>query len=324
MPTKQRNISKDMMLGMYKKMLLIRKFEYKLQDLYLHTTKISGIAHGYVGEEAIAVGVCYALDKKDLILSNHRGHGHSLAKGISPKYIMAELMGKETGVCKGIGGSMHSSDLENGVVFSTAIVGGNIPMATGVGWAIKLRKEPIVAVSFFGDGAVNTGAFHEGVNLAALWKLPVIFICENNQYAVSTSVAKSCAAKNIADRAIAYNIPGKIVDGNDVLEVYNTVLEAKERAIKGEGPSLLECRTYRWFDHGMYFLGKYRPEKEIEEWKKRDPIKLLRKKLEDVDVSIKEFERTEKEVDEEIKDAVDFAEKSNPVTFDQIKDLVYI
>jgi len=290
MPTKQRNISKDMMLGMYKKMLLIRKFEYKLQDLYLHTTKISGIAHGYVGEEAIAVGVCYALDKKDLILSNHRGHGHSLAKGISPKYIMAELMGKET----------------------------------GVGWAIKLRKEPIVAVSFFGDGAVNTGAFHEGVNLAALWKLPVIFICENNQYAVSTSVAKSCAAKNIADRAIAYNIPGKIVDGNDVLEVYNTVLEAKERAIKGEGPSFLECRTYRWFDHGMYFIGKYRPEKEIEEWKKRDPIKLLRKKLEDVDVSIKEFERTEKEVDEEIKDAVDFAEKSNPVTFDQIKDLVYI
>jgi len=317
------NPSKETMLDMYKRMLLIRKFEIKLRDLYVNTTEISGVAHGYVGEEAIAVGVCYALEKDDLVLSTHRGHGHSLAKGVSARALMAELMGKETGVCKGLGGSMHSSEPEVGLVFSTAIVGGNIPISTGVGLGIKLKGEKRVAVSFFGDGAVNTGAFHEGVNLAALWKLPVIFICENNQYAVSMPITKSCAAKNVVDRAIAYNIPGKVVDGNDVLEVYNTVLEAKERAIRGEGPSFLECRTYRWFDHGMYFIGKYRSEEEIEEWKKKDPIKRLKEKLTEISVREEEFERIEKEVDDEIEDCVDFARKSKYLSFEAAMNLVY-
>lgn len=317
-------VVKDKMLDMYRRMLLIRKFEFKLRDLYVNTTEIAGVAHGYVGEEAIAVGACYALEKDDLVLSTHRGHGHSLAKGVSARALMSELMGKETGVCKGLGGSMHSSEPERGLIFSTAIVGGNIPMSTGVGLGIKLRKEKRVVVSFFGDGAVNTGAFHEGVNLAALWKLPVIFICENNQYAVSTPVCKSCAAKNIVDRALAYNIPGEVVDGNDVLAVYEAVLRAKEKALRGEGPSFLECRTYRWFDHGMYFIGKYRPEEEIEEWKKKDPIKRLKEKLLREGVPEEKLERIEKEVDDEIEDCVDFARKSKYLPFKTAVDLVYV
>ncbi len=317
-------ISKEVLLDMYYKMILIRRFEEKVVELY-RAGEIPGIAHGYIGEEAVAVGVCSALRKDDYILSTHRGHGHSLAKGIHPRYLMAELFGRKTGVCKGIGGSMHSTEPEVGVIFSSAIVGGNIPIAVGVALAMKMQRRDNVVVSFFGDGATNTGAFHEALNLASIWKLPVIFVCENNFYAISTHVSRSVAAKEIADRAVAYNIPGKVVDGNDVIEVYKTTLEAVERARRGEGPTLIEARTYRWLDHGMYYLGPYRPKEEVEAWKQRCPIKRLKDLLlskgivaEDVLVNI------ERRVEEEIEDAVKFARESEEPDLDFVKQFVYV
>lgn len=307
---------------MYRKMLLIRKFEEKVEEIY-RQGRIPGIAHSYIGQEAVAVGVCSALREDDYVLGTHRGHGHSIAKGIHPKYLMAELMGKENGVCKGIGGSMHSTDPEKGVMFSTAIVGGNMPIAAGVALAIRLRKEDKVVVSFFGDGATNTGAFHEALNLASLWKLPAIFVCENNLYAISIHVSRSTSARNIIDRAVAYNMPGRSVDGNDVLAVYETALESVQRARKGEGPSLLECRTYRLMDHGMNYMGEYRSKDEIEEWRKRCPVKSFEKKLPELAVSVDDMEKVQKDVNEEIEESVRFAEESDCPSFEFVSRFVY-
>ncbi len=310
------------MVYMYRKMLEIRRFEEKVAELY-RLGEILGMAHAYIGEEAVAVGACSALEKEDFILSTHRGHGHSIAKGIHPKYLMAELMGKKTGISKGIGGSMHSADPEKGVIFSTAIVGGNIPISVGVALAIKLKKEANVVVPFFGDGATNTEAFHGALNLASLWKLPVIFVCENNLYAISTHVAKSVSAKNIADRAVAYNMPGMIVDGNDVLSVYKATSEAALRAREGNGPTLIECRTYRWMYHGMYFIGEYRTEEEVEEWKKRCPIKSLKRKLSETGTDETYLRKIENEIEEEIENCVKFARESEPTTLEFVKQFVY-
>lgn len=319
-----KELSKDILIDMYKKMVLIRRFEEKTCELYMQG-KIKGIAHPYVGQEAVAVGVCEALDEEDYILSTHRGHGHSIAKGIPPKYLLAELLGKFTGVCKGVGGSMHTTDPERGVIFSSAIVGGTIPIAVGVALAIKMRKKNNVVVSFFGDGAVNTGAFHEALNLASLWKLPVIFICENNQYALSTSVRRALGAKQIVDRACAYNMPGAVVDGMDVIAVYNTALKAVERARHGEGPSFIEARTYRFLDHGMYYVGEYRAKEEVEEWKKLDPIKKLRCiLLEKRVVSEEELNKIHDEIEKELDGSVEFAEKSEYPTLDFVKEILYV
>jgi pyruvate dehydrogenase E1 component alpha subunit len=318
------DISPSKLLDMYYKMVLIRRFEEKVVELY-RLGKIPGIAHGYIGQESVAVGVCAALRKDDYILSNHRGHGHALAKGVHPKYLMAELMAKKTGVCKGIGGSMHSSEPEVGLIFSSAIVAGNIPIAVGVALAFKMRKEDRVVVSFFGDGATNRGTFHEALNMAALWKLPVIFVCENNFYAISTHVSRSVAAKQIVDRAIAYNMPGVAVDGNDVLAVYKATLEAVNRARRGEGPTLIEARTYRWLDHGMYYLGKYRPDEEVLAWKQRCPIKMFREKLlKEGIASEKELEEIEARVSKEIEEAVKFAEESEETDLEFAKQFVYV
>lgn len=315
---------KNILIDMYRKMVLIRRFEEKVRELYM-LGKIKGLAHPYVGQEAVAVGVCEALDKNDCILSTHRGHGHSLAKGIHPKYLLAELFGKVTGVCKGIGGSMHTTDPEKGVIFSSAIVGGTIPIAVGVGLALKMQNKNNVAVSFFGDGAVNTGAFHEALNLASLWKLPVIFVCENNQYALSTSVKRSLSAKQIVDRAFAYNMPGIVVDGMDVIAVYQASLKVVERARKGEGPSFIEARTYRYLDHGMYYVGEYRTKEEIEQWKKRDPIDRLRKiLLTEGGLSEEEINKIHDEVEKELEEAVEFADKSDYPTLDFVKEVLYI
>jgi len=306
-------VNKEELVSMYKKMMEIRRFEEKCCELYA-LGLIPGVYHPYIGQEAVAVGVCSVLKDDDYVLSCHRGHGHCIAKGVPAKYIMAELFGKETGVCKGVGGSMHSVYLEKGVLFSTAIVGGNIPIATGVGLAIKLKKEDKVVACFFGDGATNTGAFHEGVNLAALLKLPVILVCENNLYAVSTHVTKSVSAKNIVDRAVAYNILGEIVDGMDVIAVRESALRAVERARKGEGPTLLECRTYRFKGHGMYDpgYGVYRTREEVEEWMTKCPIKRLREKiLNEGILTESELGGIDREVDVIVEEAVRFAEESN-------------
>ncbi len=305
-------------LNLYQKMLELRRFEEKVEELYMQG-QIPGLAHPYIGQEAVAVGVCSALRKDDYILSNHRGHGHNIAKGVPSKLVMAELFGKEGGVCKGIGGSMHSTYLEAGVLFTTAIVGGNIPIATGVGLAINLKKEDKVVVSFFGDGATNTGAFHEGINLAALWKLPVIFVCENNQFGMSVPVSKSVAAKNIADRGVAYNIPGEIIDGNDVLAVQESTLKAVDRARKGSGPTLLEFITYRHKGHGMYDTGlSYRTKEEIEAWKKKDPIKKLENELLKKGVTKEQLIKVEKDVDLIMHEAVDFAKTCNYPSWDRM------
>jgi TPP-dependent pyruvate/acetoin dehydrogenase alpha subunit len=232
-----------------------------------------------MGQEAVAAGVSAALEKEDLVVSNHRGHGHSLARGVLEEAILSELMGKDAGMCLGLGGSMHSTDLEAGVVFSTAIVGGGIPLSAGIALALKLDHRPNCVVCFFGDGATNTGAFHEGVNLAAVWKLPVVFICENNQYAVSVPVSRSTLA-SLQQRGQSYGIPAQSLDGMNVLDVYAATSVAASRAKKGEGPTFLECRTYRYTGHGAYDTGlDYRTQQEIDEWKARDPIRQFEQKL---------------------------------------------
>ena len=274
-----KSLSKELLLDMYYKMVLIRRFEEKLVELY-RIGKIPGIAHGYIGEEAVAVGVCSALRRDDYILSTHRGHGHSLAKGVDPKYLMAELMARKTGVCKGIGGSMHSTEPEVGVIFSSAIVAGSIPIAVGVALAFKMRREDRVVVSFFGDGATNRGTFHEALNLASIWKLPVIFVCENNYYALSTPFYKACAGESIAARAASYDVRSYLIpDANDVLAVYSTAKEAVEYIREGNGPAFIECRTYRKKGHGVYDTGFYRPKEEVEFWMKKDPIERFSSKL---------------------------------------------
>ena len=300
-----------MLITFYNKILEIRQFEEKVEELY-SLGLIPGLAHTYHGEEAVAVGVCSALDEEDFILSTHRGHGHSLAKGVPPRFLMAELLGKETGVCKGIGGSMHSTYLEKGVLFSTAIVGGNIPIATGVALAIQIKNLNKVVVSFFGEGATNTGAFHEGINLASIWDLPVIFVCENNLYAISTPIEKAMKAKSIAERATAYGIPSVTVDGNDVEAVYSETLKAVDRANRGEGPTLLECITYRQKGHGIYMSPLAgRTKEELEEWIKKDPIKRLETKLLKKNVTQEHINEINDILKGTIDEAVEFAKNSN-------------
>jgi TPP-dependent pyruvate/acetoin dehydrogenase alpha subunit len=271
-------ISKKSLLSLYESMLRQRLLEEEVVELFKQGL-IPGLAHPYIGQEAVAAGVCAALGQGDLIVSNHRGHGHSLAKGVPERAILSELMGKDSGMCLGLGGSMHSTDPEAGVVFSTAIVGGGIPLAVGVALALQMDKKTNCVACFFGDGATNTGAFHEALNLAAVWKLPVVFVCENNRYAVSIPISKSTAA-SIVQRGQAYGIPALSANGMDVLDVHTAALEAVSRASKGEGPTLLECETYRYKGHGVYDSGlDYRTQQEVDEWMKRDPIQTFERKL---------------------------------------------
>ena len=269
---------------------------------------IPGLAHPYIGQEAVAAGVCGALGEGDLVVSNHRGHGHSVAKGVPERAILSELMGKDAGMCLGLGGSMHSTDLQAGVIFSTAIVGGGIPLAVGVALALQMDKKTNCVVCFFGDGATNTGAFHEALNLAAVWKLPVVFVCENNQYAVSVPVSKSTSA-SIAQRGQAYGIPGLSANGMNVLEVYEAASQAVSRAKKGEGPTLMECETYRYKGHGVYDSGlDYRTQQEVDEWMKRDPIQAFERKLTTENLAtVEELEAIRSKVKSRIAEAVAFA-----------------
>ncbi|MBC7189324.1 pyruvate dehydrogenase (acetyl-transferring) E1 component subunit alpha, partial [Candidatus Aerophobetes bacterium] len=293
-----------------RRMLEVRYFEEAAVELF-QAGRLPGFLHSYLGEEAVAVGVCSALEKGDYITSTHRGHGHVIAKGASLEKMMAELFGKKTGYCKGKGGSMHIADFSIGVVGATGIVGSGIPIATGVALACKMKKTGQVVACFFGDGASNTGAFHEGLNLASVWDLPVIFVCENNLYAESTPQREHQKIKDVSIRAVSYNMPGVTVDGNDVIAVFNAAKKAVERARKGEGPTLIECKTYRWMGHYIGDPAVYRSREEVEEWKKRCPIKNLKNKLLKEGVfSQEELTGIEEEVKKSIKEAIEFAEKS--------------
>lgn len=259
-------------------MQLIRRFEEKVVELF-QKGLIRGATHVYLGEEAIAVGACGAISEDDLITSTHRGHGHVIAKGLDVKRMMAELLGKATGYCNGKGGSMHIADLNHGILGANGIVGGGFPISAGAGLSASYRKSGQAVLCFFGDGAANQGSFHESVNLASVWKLPVVYICENNRYAVTTPCWESIAVENVADRAAAYGIPGVTVDGNDVTAVHEAVKSAVKRAKAGKGPSLVECTTYRWEGHYLGDPQIYRTKEDIAKCKRLDPIPRFAAKL---------------------------------------------
>lgn len=303
-------LDKKTALGLYRKMVQIRKFEEKLYYLF-QTRPMPGSMHQYNGEEAVAVGICAHLDRQDYITSTHRGHGHCIAKGADIKAIMAEMFAKSTGCCRGMGGSMHIADFSVGMLGANAIVGAGIPIAVGAAWSSQYRKTKQVAVAFFGDGAANEGAFHEALNLAAVWKLPVVFVCENNLYGFSTHYRRVTAIDAIADRASAYSIPGVTVDGMDIIAVYNAAKIAVLRARSGKGPTLIECRTYRYMGHSRFEKAAYRTAKELEEWKKRDPIAAFRRYLiGTLTVEKTKIDAIDRESAEQVEKAVQFAENS--------------
>jgi pyruvate dehydrogenase E1 component alpha subunit len=304
-------LSKEKKLWMLERMLQIRRFEEQVYDCFLKN-KIPGFAHLYIGEEAVAVGACANLREDDFITSTHRGHGHLLAKGADPDRAMAEIFGRRTGYCLGRGGTMHIADFSLGILGANGIVGGGLPISVGAGWSAKYRGMDQVTVCFFGDGASNQGAFHESVNLASVWNLPVIFVCENNQFGISVHQSRHQKIKDVAVRAKAYDIPGVIVDGMDVLAVYEACREAVERARQGGGPTIVECKTYRFMGHHVGDPGTvYRDKEEVEAWKEKCPIKCFADKLiaEGV-MTAAEFEALDKRVTEQMLAAVKFAEES--------------
>jgi TPP-dependent pyruvate/acetoin dehydrogenase alpha subunit len=304
-------ISKTDLLSLYRVMSRIRKTEEQLARSYA-TGVIPGACHTYVGQEAIATGVCAHLTNKDVIFSTHRGHGHALAKGVPPRELIAELFGKATGVSRGRGGSMHLFSPEVGLMGTTGIVGPNILQATGAGYTFSLLKTDNVAVCFFGDGAMNNGSFHEGVNMGAIWDLPVLYVCENNMYATEVPFDYATRNTEVAERARSYGIPGVAVEGNDVLAVYEAAGVAVERARAGKGPSLLECRTYRTRPHAEGMRdGGYRTVEEIESWKAKDPIQALRAQVTARGVaSESDFDEIDEAIRAEVAEALEFATNS--------------
>ncbi|MGD0979736.1 MAG: pyruvate dehydrogenase (acetyl-transferring) E1 component subunit alpha [Candidatus Bathyarchaeia archaeon] len=303
-------LPKDKLVEMYRKMLEIRCFEQKVFELYGQNL-VPGTIHLYAGEEAVAVGVCSSLRKDDYITSTHRGHGHCIAKGAELKRTMAEILGKKTGYCKGKGGSMHIADFNVGMLGATAVVGAGLPIAVGAGLSAKLRKTDQVVACFFGEGASNQGTFHESINMASAWSLPVIFVCENNLYAMGTRQSRIMNVENIADRAVAYGIPGVTVDGNDVLAVFEASQKAVDRARGGSGPTLIECKTYRHKGHSRVDPAKYRPKEEVEQWLARDPLKRFKEiLLQNPDFSQPDVQEIEEKVAADIEDAVKFAVQS--------------
>jgi pyruvate dehydrogenase E1 component alpha subunit len=312
------------LVDMYWKMLLIRHFENAVVKLF-YERHIRGSTHVYLGQEAIAVGACAALEDKDLITSTHRGHGHCIAKGGEPKKMMAELLGKATGYCKGKGGSMHIADFSKGMLGANGVVGGSIPIAVGAALASQYAGTGQVVICFFGDGALNQGSFHESANLAAIWKLPVVFICENNLYALSTKVDYAFAINDLAQRAIAYGFPGVSVDGNDVLAVYETVSEAVRRARSGEGPTLVIANTYRWEGHMVGDPMVYRSKEEVEEWKKKDPLARFEKLLLSQGIiDEKKIKEMKAEAERIIQEAVEFALQSPEPPLKTLYEDVYV
>ncbi len=303
-------IPPDKLIEMYTSMVRIRQFEDRVYLLFLEG-EMPGTIHLYQGQEAVAAGVCANLTKKDLITSTHRPHGHAIAKGVSLKSLMAELFAKKTGCCEAKGGSMHMGDMDVGMLPAIAIVAGGIPIATGLALASKMMSLNRVAVSFFGDGATSEGAFHEAVNMGAIWNLPVVYVCENNLYGASTHQNKVMKIKNVAERASSYGIPGKIADGNDILSVYQAAKEAISRAREGKGPTLLECKTYRRGGHSRSDACKYRDKEEEKVWLAKDPIPQAKKKLIQMGILTEaKVKEIEEKVKKEIEDAIEYARNS--------------
>ena len=296
--------------GLYRMMVACREFENRLYNLFL-TETMPGTMHQYTGQEAVAAGICAALRPDDYITSTHRGHGHAVAKGVSFSSLMAEMFAKDTGCCRGMGGSMHLGDPAVGMLGATGIVGGGIPIATGAALSAQMRHSDQVAVCFFGEGAANEGAFHESLNEAGVWNLPVIYVCENNLYSFSVPFSQASAVTDVAARAAPYGFPGVIVDGNDVLAVYAAAREAVARARRGAGPTLIECKTYRQRGHSRFEKSNYRTDEEVAEWIKRDPIPRFFNELSEQNVlSAAEAEAIRQEILGELDEAVAFARKS--------------
>jgi pyruvate dehydrogenase E1 component alpha subunit len=306
-------MDRNLELEALRRMLLIRRFEESALDIVRKGQGIAGAVHICIGQEAAIVGSCLALREDDFTVGYHRSHGHPIAKGAAIGPLMAELMGKSTGICHGKGGSMHLADFAVGSLGETAIIGAGIPQAVGAAYSARIRGTDQVALSFFGDGAANIGTFHEGLNLASVWKLGAVFVCENNLYAMSTPLAQTLAAKSVAARASAYDMPGVQVDGQDVVAVHDTVAAAVARARSGEGPTLIEALTYRYRDHAEYGNIKlaHRTEEELERWQSRDPIDLLVARLADEGVPEAEIDSIRSETTAAVADAVAFA-KSSP------------
>jgi acetoin:2,6-dichlorophenolindophenol oxidoreductase subunit alpha len=296
-------LPREKLAWMLQRMCEIRYFEEKAEDLYIRGL-VHGTMHLSIGQEAGSVGSIATLRPEDLIIHHHRGHGHTIAKGADLTTMMAEFLGKETGYCRGRGGSMHIADIPGGNLGATGVVGGGIPTAVGIALALQMRRSEQILLSYFGDGATNEGEFHESLNMASTWKLPVVFICDNNQYGMSMHVSKVMNIKNISTRAASYGIPGITVDGNDVLAVYEAVLEADERARSGQGPSLVDCLSYRWRGHSKSDRNLYRTAQEIDDWKHKCPIRRFKKVL--VEAAIMTNDEVEG-IDQAAKTAVDRA-----------------
>lgn len=306
-----KEFSKEMIVSFYETMLKIRFFEERVEKMFLDG-EIPGFVHLYIGEEAIATGVCANLRKDDYIESTHRGHGHTIAKGADINRAMAEIFGKRTGFCKGKGGSMHIADFSVGMLGANGVVGGGYNLATGAALACKMQKRDNVSVVFFGDGASNRGTFHEAANMAAIWKLPVIFVCEMNCWASTTPYRTTTSVENIADRAVGYGMPGVIVDGNDVFEVYEAAKDAVERARQGGGPTLIEAKTYRIKGHFVGDPEMYRTKEEVQKiYEETDPIKAFEKKvLSESLMTKKAMDDIRKKVQSAIDESVEYARKS--------------
>lgn len=318
------NISPQEKKKFYYQMLLIRRFEETVGRMY-ELNKLAGSCHLYIGQEAVAVGAINCLRSDDYILSNHRGHGHFIVKGAELKLMMAELFGKATGYCKGKGGSMHIADIDLGNLGANGIVGGGLTLAAGAGLGIIQKGTDQVVQCFFGDGAINQGGFHESLNMASLWKLPVLYICENNQYAMSTSYQRSSAQPDIVSRGAAYSVPAESVDGMDPLAVAEAVSRAVERARSGQGPSLIEAVTYRYLGHSRSDPSPYRSREEENTWKERDPVKVYRAKwLEEEVLTQAEVDEMEARIEAELDTAVEFADNSPYPQLDSLEEDVYV
>jgi pyruvate dehydrogenase E1 component alpha subunit len=317
-------MDKSKLLEMYSKMVLIRRVEERSAELYAQG-KIGGFLHLYIGQEAVCVGAIAALDAKDQVITAYRDHGQALARGLDPKAVLAELLGKSTGVSKGKGGSMHLADVSKGFWGGYAIVGGHLPLAVGLALAARYREQDWCVLCFFGDGSTNIGYFHESLNLASVWDLPVIFVCENNKYGMGTEVSRASAAPEMIQKAKAYCIPAEQVDGMDVLAVRDATAHALEHTRAGKGPYFLEAITYRFRGHSMGDPERYRKPEEIEEWRRKDPIGRFQHRLiEDGVAEQGEFERIEAEVETEVAEAVAFAESSPLPTPEALCEDVYV
>ena len=316
--------SQDLMVEMYRRMVRIRKFE--LKTMQFCTEKLNrGPLHLYVGEEASAVGSCMALEKGDYITSTHRGHGHCIAMGGDVKKMLAEITGRASGYCKGKGGSMHIADLDLGIMGANGIVGAGIPIAVGAGIAMDNRSKKNIILCFFGDGASNTGAFHEAMNMASIWHLPIVFFCENNFYGISGCTRDTLNIENISERSKAYGIHGVTVNGNDIFEVYDATRKARDLAVAGRGPVLIEAKTYRWLGHWHADPCRYRGEVEVDEWKKKCPIKRMRKYLIDGGIlSEQAIGKIDDEVHREIEETERFALESPDPDPEEALDDIYV